>query len=716
MATAPDMMLTEEIDDGPGLASETALTLQQILEPGVNLAEYLEESMLNEIGQAVIRDVEIDRASRGDWEEQYSRSLDIAMQVRSPKNFPWPNASNVKYPILTVASIQFQARAYPAIVDGSNLVKGRVLGPDPDGTKRARADRIGSHMTWQLLYRMKGWEEETDKLLLMLPITGCVFRKTWYDAILGCNRSEMVSADDFIIEYDAKSIEAAPRYTQVLHYYPYEVREFIAAGQWLQVPTDDHPEGQASEDDQALGDYYEQHRCLDLDEDGIVEHYVVTCTKEGKVARINPCFGVEDITVAIADPQDPDRRTVATEKLEKILKDYGEQGLMLVSSVVRIQRRQYFTKYEFIPAPDGSFYGIGFGSLLYDITDTIDTTLNQMLDAGALQNAQGGFVGSGVNVRGGNFRFALGEWKRVDVTGGKLSENILPMNLPGPSAVLFNLLQLLIDAAKEITATSDISLGELPANAPATSALAAMEQTQKVMTGIFKRIHRAFGNELRILRRLNRDFLDEEEYFQLNDEEAVQIGRQDYADEDLDVIPVSDPNQVSDMQKIARASAIMEAFRGDPEINQKLIKQNLLEAVGARDIKAYFDVPQPPPPPELLKIMNDGKKVENDRTRAQAEASTKFADGAVKLASIGLLDDAATLAAHAVEESAEEDMDEQAHGQGGVPEMAGGPPDAGLPGLPEGAPGPLGPEMGAGGAGDELAGAPSPSGPAGPVI
>src|SRR5690606_27369025 len=115
---------------------------------------------------------------------------------------------------------------YPVIVDGSNLVKGRVLGPDPDGDKRARADRIGQHMTWQLLYRMPGWEEETDRLLLILPIVGCMFRKTWYDSIENANRSDIVDGMDFVVHNDAKSIETAPRYTQVLHFYPYEVRGF----------------------------------------------------------------------------------------------------------------------------------------------------------------------------------------------------------------------------------------------------------------------------------------------------------------------------------------------------------------------------------------------------------------------------------------------------------------------------------------------------------
>jgi chaperonin GroES len=186
------------------------LTLEEILTPSVNLADFLADTKLSEIGQRVVRDVEIDESSRKEWLVRYRKWLDMAMQVREAKNFPWPKASNVKFPLLTVAAIQFQARAYPAIVDGSNLVKGRVLGPDPDGQKRQRADRIGAHMTWQMLYRMPDWEEETDRLLLQLPITGCVFRKSYYDSIANSNCSELVSGEDFIINYWAKSLETRP--------------------------------------------------------------------------------------------------------------------------------------------------------------------------------------------------------------------------------------------------------------------------------------------------------------------------------------------------------------------------------------------------------------------------------------------------------------------------------------------------------------------------
>jgi chaperonin GroES len=683
------------------------LTLAKILTPGVNLAELLDDAECNKIGQRVVADVEIDEGSRGDWLERYKRSIDIAMQVKKAKNFPWPKASNVKYPLLTVAAIQFQARAYPVIVDGSNLVKGRVMGPDPDGQKRARADRIAAHMTWQLLYRMPGWEEETDKLLLLLPITGCVFRKTYYDSVESANCSEIVDGEDFIINARAKSIESAPRYTQVLRYYPYEVREKISSALWLEVPYDDTSSEDAGDDDQALGEYYEQHRCLDLDGDGYPEHYVVTCTKDGKVARIVPCFGVEDVTVKSGDKM---------VKLDELLQQHGVDATdypqvgdgMGDLPVVKIERRQYFTKYSFIPAPDGSFYDIGFGALLDDLSQTIDTSLNQMIDAGALQNAGGGFIGSGVQVRGGNYRFSLGEWKRVDATGGPLRDNVLPMPAPGPSQVLFNLLDMLISATKDITAVQDVLTGEGTANQPATTTLALIEQAQKVISGIMKRIHRSFGKELRILRTLNRDYLDDEEYFQLNDTPSEKVGREDYQDKDLDVIPVSDPSQISDMQKMMRADAVMKQFNGDPLVNQKLIREDFLTAVGVKDTPAYFEVPPPMPDPKLAS--------EAEKNAAAAEASrgiaaNNYATAAATVSKMGQPEDAALLLGKTVEGLSNGNPGVSA-GQGNVPGMAPSPGDGGVLPLPSGPAG--GPDGSVGPGSFPDAGTTGAGGPAGP--
>jgi chaperonin GroES len=676
-----------------------------------NIADELDDVTLNRIGADVVRDFEIDLSSRvkEGWDKRNEKAMKAAMQVHAPKNDPWPGASNVKYPLLTVASIAFQARAYPAIVDGATLVKGRVLGNDqgqplmgpqgpmaaPDGqpqwevqpgAKRDRADRVANHMTWQLMFKMDGWEEDTDRMLLMLPIVGCGIRKSYYDAVLASNVSMMLAPEDFVINYWAKSIEAAPRYTHVLRYYPYEVHELVASEQWrpinVEVSQDDKSQ---SDDEDALVVFYEQHRRIDLDGDGYPEPYVVTCNKDGQVARIAPCFSEKDVTT--------DART---------------------GKIVSIKRAEYFTKYPFIPAPDGSFYDIGFGLLLGDISASIDTIINQMIDAASLQNAQGGFLGAGVNIKSGNMRFKLGEWKRVDVGGGTLRDNILPLELPGPSAAMFQLLGLLIEAAKDITSVQDIMTGGPATAQTATTTMAQVEQGMKTFTGIFKRIHRAFRKELQILFRLNGEHLPEEEYFALNDAPA-KVGRADYLVEDLDIVPVSDPALASDLQKMARADYLV-TFVGNPDVNQRELTRRRLEAGNIQDIKTVMEVPEAPPDPQLLLEL---KKQSNERDATKAEIRAKDAatasslvDTALKAAQLGAMNSDAAMAQFAADLAEESDqlargvMAEAAHeggqsehpdGQGAIPAMGGASGDTGLPGIPDKTGGGFEPGMGDGG-------------------
>ena len=659
------------IEDEAQEVEQTEITLDDLMQAD-NLVPHLDPAFVNQIGGKALDEYKIDEKSREGWLETYSRAMDMAMQVRGEKTFPWPGASNVKFPLLTQAAIQFQARAYPAIIAGSNLVKGKVLAGDPAGEKRSRADRIAAHMTWQLLYDIPGWEEDTDKLLLRLPIVGCVFRKCWHGQMQRRNMAETVAAKDFVVNYWSPGLDKAPRYTHIQRYYPHEIEEFIRAGMWAPVRY----EGDDGEDPDALVEVYEQHRLIDLDGDGYPEPYVVTFNKEGEVARIVACFDQDGVTL-------------------------GDDG-----TVLRIERKQYFVKYGFIPAPDGSFYDIGFGMLLDNISASIDTIINQLIDAGTLGNMQGGFLAGGVKIKGGNMRFTPGEWKRVDgATGGPLRDSIVPLQLPGPSPVLFQLLGMLIEAAKDITSVQDILTGSQDSQTAPTTALALIEQGQKVFTAIYKRVHRAFGEELRILFSLNRDYLDQEQYFALTDE-PMQVTQEDYQDKDLDVVPVSDPSAVNDMQKMAKAQVLM-MHKEDPLVNQMEIRKRSFEAAGIENIPELFKVPAPQPDPKMLL---DGAKMANEREETEASIRLKDAQAASALmtaataaATINLKEDAAMFAGAARKlgmDAATYDLendngpDDQAGGMDGMEEPSG---DGGLLPVPEGPGSDAGDVMGEGG-------------------
>lgn len=678
---------------------ETPVTLREVLASD-NVVNLLSDTDIARIGSEAVREYLIDKESCADFHAQYDRAMDMALQVKKTKTYPWVNASNVIFPLLTQAAIQFQARAYPAIIDGNTIVKCRVNGPDPEGAKAERGERVAAYMNWQFLNDVPGWEEDTDKLLLQLPIVGCVFRKTWRDAVRNQNNSETIAAKDFVAHAKTVSLQKAPRFTHVQRFYPHEIEAYIRTGIWAKV----HYEGDDGTDPHSLIEVYEQFRLIDMDDDGLAEPYVVTVTPDGAVFRIVACFDASDVFMA----SKLIKGQVTLDQLAQSGGDYPD------AQIARINRRDYITKYGFIPAPDGSFYDIGFGALTDALGAAVNTIINQLIDAGTLSNMQGGFLGAGTKLRGGSMKFAPGEWKRVEgATSGPLRDNILPLQLPGPSPVLFQLLGTLIDAVKGITSVSDILSGNQDSQTAPTTALALIEQGQKVFTGIYQRIHRALGVEIKIMAGLNRDYLDDDEYFNFNDQSG-NIGKADFAANDLDVMPASDPRAINDRVKMAKAQVLL-SHNGDPLVNQLEIRKREFEAAGITDIPALMEVPDAGPPPEAIAGL---AKMENDKALSAAQvrsldaatakslidaAAAAYALGAaladpqIIQQSQSMLNEAITLADSVSDGMKEAPNGEPTNQPGGLQPMAGGSSDPGISPIPQGPLSGAGDAMGAAG-------------------
>lgn len=572
------------------------IVLLQRLASMDNAAEAFKPEELAVLGSRVVREYQIDKTSRTEWEQTAARAMDLAKQKKASKSTPWDGASNVKYPMLTTAALQFAARAYPAIVDGPRIVKCAVAGRDPQGMKAAMADRVSQHMSYQLLYELPEWEADMDTALHQIPIVGCAFKKVYPDGTSQAGfRSDLISAFKFVVNQSTKSLETTPRATHVFELYPHEIGERIRAGRF--VDFDVKSGGNGSEDEDAPHEFFEQHRYWDADGDGIDEPWIVTVHKKlEKVVRITPCFDVDKIEL------DPMR-----------------------GRIIRIPRRKYFVKIPFLPDPEGGFYDIGFGKLLEALNDVIDTTLNQMMDAATLQNSGGGFAAAGVNLGKSRIKFKLGEYQTVPSAGQDIRQALYTPDFNGPSPVLFQLLSLMIEAGKDIASIKDILTGETPNNQTATSTMAAIEQGLKVFTAIYKRVFRALKEEYKLIYEINRAALDQPKYIALLDE-PVEVTQADYHD-DLDVMPVADPNTVTDMQRMAKAQFLMEQVAaGNPHINPLEATRRALEAARIERIEDVL-VSQPPPP-DPLQI--EGAKTEVELKKAQVIKTT--ADAAVQLA------------------------------------------------------------------------------------
>lgn len=584
----------------------------------VNIAETLTEKELEEIASYCYDGYYRDCQSRSDWERSLEEWIKMATLVKERRMFPWPNSSNVKYPIVATAAMQFSARAYPTLIpsDGQ-IARCKVIGSDPDGKKAIRAERIGKFMSWQLLNDMDGWENDMDKLLIVLPVLGCAFKKTFYDKFLDKNVSKLVMPQDLIINYWTKDLESCERKTERIEMSERVLRERQLKKIFLDVdlkkpqtnvehtyvdrgPGQTRPSG---DDETTPYILLEQHTFLDLDDDGYREPYIVTM-EEGsrKVLRIIARFTQEDI-------------------------ETDEKG-----NVTTINPTEYYTKYGFIPNPDGGFYDVGFGLLLGPINESVNSIINQLIDAGTISNLQSGFIGKGLRLKMGTNRIQPGEWQPVNATGDDLKKQIFPLPVREPSQTLFKLLELLIQSSKELASISEIFVGKMPGqNTPATTTMATIEQGMKVFTAIYKRVYRSLEQELYKLFELNEKYLDPQTETAVLDE---PIGPEEFDDESYDVCPTADPAATSKQEKLAKAQGLMEIGGTLGTLDKMKVTERILIAMEEPNWQELIPQGGPAPDPKMVEMQMKGQiaqqKAQDDQQKIQMKMQMDQMEAAMR--------------------------------------------------------------------------------------
>lgn len=576
-----------------------------------NIAENLDKELLAKIGSEVWDGYKRDLDSKKAWDGQVDEWVKLAAQVKEDKSYPWRNASNVKYPLLATAAMQFAARAYPSLVpaDGK-IVQFKVVGADPQGQKAMLADKLAKHMNYQLLQDMEDWEEEMDRLLIQLPIVGCLFKKTYFDPIKKKNVSKLIGPKDLVVNYWATSLEAAHRKTEIVPMTKNQVRSYQNAGIYLdledlpepasnpQLPSKTDVHGGMSPSTQDASTPYvilEQHTYWDLDEDGYAEPYIITIEEQSKMVL----------------------RIVARFDSDGVYEDGGK--------VICIEPVEYYTKYGFIPNPDGGFYDIGFGHLLGPLNASTNTLINILIDSGHLSTLQAGFIGKGLRLKMGATAFTPGEWKEVNATGDDLKKQIFPLPVQQPSEVLFKLLGMLVESGKELASVAEIFTGKMPGqNTPATTTNNAIEQGMKVFTAIYKRVYRAYTKEFKKCFRLNG--LYEENFTRAQAILDEPIGPQDYDPKKYDVCPTADPTAASSTQKMQKAQQLMEILPLGT-INVMEATKRILEGQEQPNLEALMQQPQPQVDPKVqamqMKGQMDKEKHQMDMAKAQLDAQMK---------------------------------------------------------------------------------------------
>ena len=525
-----------------------------------NLAETLDAGQLAEIAGDLIGDFEEDLASRRDWIQTYVDGLELLGMKVEDRTEPWPGACGVYHPLLTEAVVKFQAETMMETFPAAGPVRTQIIGRETPA-KRDAAARVQEDMNYQLTDVMIEYRPEHERMLWGLGLAGNAFKKVYYDPSLGRQVAMYCTADDVVVPYGASNIETAERVTHVMRKSPNELRKLQRDGFYLDI---DLPEPNGTLDDveqkiaEKLGfrattdDRYkllemqvdliiEDDKFRDKDDDGIALPYIVTLEK-----------GSSEI-LAIRRNWEPD------DKLK--------------------QKRNHFVHYSYVPG--FGFYAFGLIHLIGAFAKSGTSIIRQLVDAGTLSNLPGGFKTKGLRVKGDDTPISPAEWRDVDVASGTMRDNIMPLPYKEPSQVLYSLLNTIVEEGRNMAGMADLQISDMSANAPVGTTLAILERSLKSMSAVQARVHYAMKQEFKLLKHIIAAYTPEE-YSYEPEEGDRKAKKSDY--DNVDVLPVSDPNAATMAQKIVQYQAVIQLAQAAPQIyDLPYLHRQMLEVLGIKN-------------------------------------------------------------------------------------------------------------------------------------
>lgn len=522
-----------------------------------NLAEALDESILNEISEDLMGLIESDEDSRKEWADTFVKGLDVLGFKYEERTEPWEGACGVYSTVLAEAAIRFQAETMSETFPAAGPVKVKILGEETR-EKLESSMRVKADMNYQLTENMVEYRPEHERLLYSLGLSGSAFKKVYYDPNLGRQVALFIPAEDVIVPYGATHIETAERVTHVMRKTKNELKKLQSVGFYKDIDIgepqpyhSDIEKRKAEEGGYSLTDddryaIYEVHADLVIDgiddsEDEIAKPYVVTIeVGSGEVLGIRRNWNPVDT-------------------------------LML--------KRQHFVHYPYVPG--FGFYGLGLIHIIGGYARAGTSLIRQLVDAGTLSNLPGGLKSRGLRIKGDDRPIEPGEWKDVDVPSGSIRDNIMPMPYKEPSQTLLALLDKITQEGRRLGAISDMNISDMSANAPVGTTLALLERTLKPMAAVQARVHYAMKQEFKLLKAIMSEYAPVDyDYEPVRGE--ISARQADYMM--VDVIPVSDPNSSTMAQRVVQYQAVLQMAQSAPQIyDLPQLHRQMIEVLGVKN-------------------------------------------------------------------------------------------------------------------------------------
>jgi hypothetical protein len=552
-----------------------------------NLADHLDEGVLDTLADELIGDFTQDKDSRKEWEKTYRDGLKLLGLKIEERTEPWPGSCGVFHPLLSEAVVRFQADAIMETFPAKGPVKTQIIGKLTKEKEQA-AIRVRDDMNYQLTVKMPEYRAEHERMLWSLALAGSAFKKVYFDPNLGRQVSVFVPAEDFVISYGATDLQTCGRYTHVMRKSENDVKKLQVAGFYREahlpepseIPDefsdirDEQDEATLVQDDRYL--LLEMHVDLIIeddplkDKDGIALPYVVTIERGSSTI------------LSIRRNWNPD------DNLR--------------------QKRLHFIHYTYIPG--FGFYGFGLIHLIGGHAKSSTSLLRQLVDAGTLSNLPGGLKTRGLRIKGDDTPIQPGEFRDVDIASGKISENIAFLPYKEPSQTLLALMDNIVAQGRSLAAVAELKIDDVSKDTPVGTTLALLERSLKVMSAVQARLHAAMRSEFQLLAAIIAEFVPDTYEYEPKGEGVDPFERPSREDYDIvEIIPVSDPNASTFSQRVIQYQAALQLAQSAPQLyDMGQLHRQMLEVIGMRDIQKILplaeDMKPVDPVSENMNILN----------------------------------------------------------------------------------------------------------------
>ena len=583
VAVPPEESIVVELPDG---GVEINLSPEPLPEAthNENLADFIDDSTLHNIGSELVSLFDADKDSRKEWETTYIKGLDLLGLKIEDRTQPWEGACGVFHPMLSEAIVRFQAQSIQEIFPARGPVQTKILG-EPNRDRMEQARRVQEYLNYLLTEKMSEYRSETEKLLFSLALCGAAFRKVYYDPSLGRPASLFVPAEDFVVSYGASDLVTCERATHVMKKTYNEIRKLQVSGFYADIELP--PPAPDMSDIQKSYDKLNGESNMDVDSRYTLLEMVVDYDLPGfeDTNELGEPTGIALPYVITLDK--------SSRKILAIRRNWYEEDVLK-------KRRQHFIQYTYIPGL--GFYGFGLVHLVGGLAKSSTSILRQLVDAGTLSNLPGGLKTRGLRIKGDDTPIMPGEFRDVDIPSGTLRENITFLPYKEPSGTLYQLLGNIVDEGRRFASQADMKIADMNAEAPVGTTLAIIERSMKVMSAVQARLHASMKKELKLLAQLVYDYGPDEYPYDIPGKELT---KEDF-DDRIDIIPISDPNAGTMAQRIMKYQAALQLAAQAPQLyDLPLLHRQMIEALGIADAQEVLpDKTDIPPTDPVTENMN----------------------------------------------------------------------------------------------------------------